>query len=206
MSQKEHIIREATAMFFSEGIKSVRMDDIANRLGVSKRTLYEMFGDKKALLVDCIRYYADEKHRAMMNDAERAANVMEEIFAMLSHMKRDEMGAAFVGNIRKFHPDIYRRMEEEAHEFSYSQLDKMFDRGMTEGLFIADMNKKLALMTLVYTMGALFENKYEFSRFAGISGREAFDYVIVNFFRGLSTEKGIKLIDELVIKYRNGQL
>ena len=47
MSQRDYIIDKATEMFVSQGIKSVRMDDIAQSLGVSKRTLYEMFGDKE---------------------------------------------------------------------------------------------------------------------------------------------------------------
>lgn len=45
--QKGRIIDQAMQMFVSQGIKSVRMDDIAQQLGVSKRTLYEMFGDKE---------------------------------------------------------------------------------------------------------------------------------------------------------------
>ena len=45
MDQKERIIEQAMHMFVSQGIKSVRMDDIAQQLGVSKRTLYELFGD-----------------------------------------------------------------------------------------------------------------------------------------------------------------
>lgn len=48
--QKGRIIDQAMQMFVSQGIKSVRMDDIAQQLGVSKRTLYEMFGDKEGLL------------------------------------------------------------------------------------------------------------------------------------------------------------
>ena len=38
-------------MFATQGIKAVRMDDIARSLGVSKRTLYEQFGDKQGLLL-----------------------------------------------------------------------------------------------------------------------------------------------------------
>ena len=49
MSQKEYIIERASEMFVANGIKSVRMDDIAHNLGVSKRTLYELFGDKATI-------------------------------------------------------------------------------------------------------------------------------------------------------------
>ena len=49
-SQRERIIEHAMEMFATQGIKSVRMDDIASQLGMSKRTLYELFGDKEELL------------------------------------------------------------------------------------------------------------------------------------------------------------
>ena len=47
MIQREYIIERASEMFVANGIKSVRVDDIAHNLGMSKRTLYEMFGDKE---------------------------------------------------------------------------------------------------------------------------------------------------------------
>ena len=50
MDQKERIIEQAMQMFVAQGIRSVRMDDIAQQLGVSKRALYELFGDKEGLL------------------------------------------------------------------------------------------------------------------------------------------------------------
>ena len=65
MDQKERIIEQAMHMFVSQGIKSVRMDDIAQQLGVSKRTLYELFGDKEGLLYLAMdRYFEEETHRA----------------------------------------------------------------------------------------------------------------------------------------------
>ena len=44
--QRETIIQLAAEMFVGQGIKAVRMDDIARHIGVSKRTIYEQFGDK----------------------------------------------------------------------------------------------------------------------------------------------------------------
>ena len=36
MTQKERIVEQAMRMFATQGIKAVRMDDIARQLGVSK--------------------------------------------------------------------------------------------------------------------------------------------------------------------------
>ena len=51
---RERIITAATEAFTSKGIKSITMDDIAAALGISKRTLYEVFSDKESLLKECI--------------------------------------------------------------------------------------------------------------------------------------------------------
>lgn len=62
--QKERIIDQAMQMFATQGIKSVRMDDIAQHLGVSKRTLYELFGDKEGLLYLAMeRYFQRDRQR-----------------------------------------------------------------------------------------------------------------------------------------------
>lgn len=189
-------------MFLDMGLKSVRMDDIATGLGVSKRTLYEMFGDKKALLDECMSFYFDSREQIIRKRTEGAANVMEEIFIMLDNMNRDEKEAAFMDNLKKFYPDIFNKWMVKAHRNSYKKLDQLFDRGISQGLLLADMNKELALVTLVYTMSSLFEKRYHFPILDKTPPKEAFRYVLVNFFRGLSTRRGIELIDELTVNYR----
>lgn len=44
---KEKILQLATTMFFQHGIRKVKMDDIANHLKISKRTLYELYQNKE---------------------------------------------------------------------------------------------------------------------------------------------------------------
>ncbi len=51
---KDRIIETASEAFTAHGIKSITMDDIAASLGISKRTLYEVFRDKESLLTQCI--------------------------------------------------------------------------------------------------------------------------------------------------------
>lgn len=192
-------------MFFNQGLKAVRMDDIAMELGVSKRTLYELFGDKRHLLDKCLGYHITRNRQIMEERTSMAKNVIEEIFILLNNMKRDEKEAAFMDNLKKFYPDIFNKWIEEAHRQSYQQLNLMLGRGVEQGLFMADINRELALVTLVYTMAALFEKKYYFPVMDKVPPREVFDYVIVNYFRGLSTKKGMEAIDELVVEYKRGR-
>ena len=54
--QKERILTYAIRNFSRNGIRNVKMDDIASALGMSKRTLYQLFKDKENLLIECFRY------------------------------------------------------------------------------------------------------------------------------------------------------
>ena len=139
MSQKERIIREAAEMFLDEGIKSVRMDDIAMRLGVSKRTLYEMFSDKSDLLEQSLGYHFAEKRRELVETTRGATNVFEEIFLILGSMKKDERDKVLVTNLKKFYPEIYRHIEHEGHQFSFTEFNRLLDRGIAQGLFLSDI-------------------------------------------------------------------
>ena len=63
MLSKDRIIAESTDLFVRYGVKSVRMDDIASRLGVSKRTIYELFGDRESLIRTCVEYCYNRRER-----------------------------------------------------------------------------------------------------------------------------------------------
>lgn len=58
---KERVIRIATDLFLRHGIKAITMDYIAGQLGMSKRTLYEIFKDKDSLLLSCVQYVDEER-------------------------------------------------------------------------------------------------------------------------------------------------
>src|SRR5947208_12079724 len=49
-ASRQRIVEAARAHFFSHGFRSVTMDDLAEELGVSKKTLYAYFPGKIQLL------------------------------------------------------------------------------------------------------------------------------------------------------------
>lgn len=62
---KEKILTSSMHEFLIHGVKSVRMDDIANSLGISKRTLYEIYSNKEELLLEGVRLKEEEYDRHM---------------------------------------------------------------------------------------------------------------------------------------------
>ena len=52
---KDRILNLAMQEFYVNGIKRVKMDDIAKKLVISKRTLYEIYNKKENLLLEGIK-------------------------------------------------------------------------------------------------------------------------------------------------------
>jgi AcrR family transcriptional regulator len=56
MDYRQTIVEEAAVMFRTYGIRAVTMDMLASHLGISKRTIYEVFRDKDELLQGVLKW------------------------------------------------------------------------------------------------------------------------------------------------------
>ena len=100
--QRETIIQLAAEMFVGQGIKAVRMDDIARHIGVSKRTIYEQFGDKEELLYQCLSYYVREQDRRHAELGAQAKNVLEAMLLVFGDvMDKAEISHRLQSNLRR---------------------------------------------------------------------------------------------------------
>ena len=79
---RERIVVTAMEAFRTKGIRSITMDDIAAALGISKRTLYEVFADKESLLRECILKAQADRDRYLQQVYEESHNVLEVILAV----------------------------------------------------------------------------------------------------------------------------
>ena len=93
------------------------------------------------------------------------------------------------------HLDVYKRQEKNRRS-----LRGMLDQGIVDGLFVDNINIDLAISVLYYTASALVARK-ELMLPAGMTEREAFVQIISNFFRGISTAKGLRMIDDNLKRY-----
>ena len=79
---KGRILRVSIEAFAKDGIKPVTMDKIASSLCISKRTLYEVYEDKEALLEDCFRFLKSEKQARLKSMYENCDNVLTFLYEL----------------------------------------------------------------------------------------------------------------------------
>ncbi len=116
---REKIVETALQMFNSRGCRGVTMDDIAQALHMSKRTLYETFANKEELLTEClmlVQERTNERHR-------KAHSQVDEPLLVAMYMLRTN--AMFIHK--------YRRIIEETERY-YPEIHDRFFKLHTGGL------------------------------------------------------------------------
>ena len=202
--QKEYIIEESTKLFLKHGLKAIRMDDIAARLGVSKRTIYEMFGDRENLIQVCLKDYYDRMQAENDIRTAKAENVVEEFFLLIDDWEGQmHQDMHLVNELRRFYPGIYTKLSEERYKEGMSRLKERLRQGVEKGLFLPGINFEFVAIVLADAIYNVMMRPDSYAS-SNVSVTDALKYITMYFFRGIATAKGIRLIDGLLkTRYNN---
>lgn len=203
MSKQEKIVRRAAEMIAELGVKSLRVDDLAHDLGVSKRTLYEMFGDKEALLYHSIKYLFQKEEAEVQASAVLSESGIPALFEIFdAMMERGATRKRIMENLAKFYPELYERIMTENRDHGLAELRAKLNKLVEEGLISDMVNIDLSITMFYYTSMGLLRRHGRLVLPNGITEQDAFRYTIVNFFRGIATLKGVEQIDEYLAQKR----
>lgn len=195
---REKIIIAAGELFAKEGIRSITMDDIAASFGISKRTLYELFSDKEALLIECIRRNIKIEEAYMREQAAQSLNVLE---ILLKRYQRSI--ERFHATSKKFFDDImkYPRAYEQLKNGNNRTTEdavNFFKEGVRQGYFREDVNFPIVSHLLRTQMDILIESDicktYPFL--------DVYESIMFTFLRGISTEKGVRELERFIIQHK----
>jgi AcrR family transcriptional regulator len=197
VDNKEHIIEVATELFKNYGIKSVTMDSLANELGISKRTIYEVFSDKDELLMTVLTNMAYQQKELINRVIDESENSIVAIFRMLEFNRNNfqTMSPAFQSDLKKYHHDVLIKNAENIEMPDYRNHFQIIEKGIKEGLFRKDINADLVNRCL-YNLGRTIMDNDLFP-YELFSRRDVIRNIFVNYLRGISTSKGLDLINKL---------
>lgn len=192
---REQVIVAAAKAFMQKGIKTVRMDDIAADLSISKRTLYELFHDKETLLFDVVISHRKEMMEYMTEVASKAENVLEVIlkFYQKSMLNFQQTNRSFFEDLEKY-PKV-RKLLEESRRKNLDGAVELYQLGVEQGIFRKDVNYGIIRALVYEQMDMLVHSELCKS----YSLAEIFETVIFMHMRGISTEKGLKIVDDFLL-------
>ena len=194
LNLKERIPDVALQLFTERGINSVRMDDVAQTMGISKRTIYELYDKKEDLLFEVVVKHFKQRMDRMEQAVSHCSNVME-ILLEVYHMKVSDFKKTnplfFTEMIR--YPQLQVFLNEQNQAMRQHSLD-FYQRGVEEGYFRADVNYRLAIL-LFDVMGQFIMEKELYRTY---SIEEIFKNIVFVSIRGMCTQRGVQAIDKIL--------
>lgn len=194
MDIRQRLIEEAALMFRTYGIRAVTMDMLANQMGISKRTIYEVFNDKDELLQGVMKWMAIRQSDLTNNCLKSSENVIEAIFkimdSMMEHFKK--MSPAFKLDMKKYHNTMVQRLRE-SDELPYDNSKEILIRGIREGIFRPDIDIEITDRCLRGVTKMSNEKEAVPDDF---DNEEVLRDFFINYLRGISTQKGLDLINQ----------
>src|SRR5215831_18193308 len=190
-SVRQRIVDAARAHFFSHGFRSVTMDDLAEELGISKKTLYAYFPGKfdllEAVLADKLRSVeATLKQVTRAHPHDFPASLRE----LLAGTQRElnEIKPPFVRDMRQKAPDVFKLVERRRAALIQRYIGKFFIQGQRAGMVRKDVPAKLIIEILLAMVQAIMNpSKMEE---LGMMPKEGYAGILRIVLEGALTPKG----------------
>ena len=188
------ILNIAINLYRAKGYKAVKMDEVAQSLNISKRTLYEIYPNKEMLIYESLKTLAERSYASFKDSLKETDDTMD-ILASYFKMRIHEISLInplMISDLR-FYPQVKKFLENDIEDHNeYSA--EFFHKTQDEGFFIADVNLDILRLfnkaVFDYLSSSEICNKFEPSTILKT--------FLVIFVRGICTEKGMKRIDALL--------
>lgn len=189
---RERIVMDATHMFQAQGVKQVRMDDIARELSISKKTLYELFSDKEELLLEVVKITSRALHQNVREILGSTANVLEQIFMLYQRVIEHCCNVNplfFIELIR--YPKVQAYFENIHSQHSVCT-KRWLQMGVEQGLLRDDVNYEVFLRQDGFQMDKLLVSP-EVRKYPA---EVIYNSVVLVMLRGLATDKGLEIMKQ----------
>jgi len=191
---KSRILDTALDMFRQNGLKAVKMDDISHALGISKRTLYEIYPNKEDLIIEALKMGFSKSRENLRHRISNSSDTMDILieFFRLRLEESLKISSTLLDDIQQY-PKIKEYFECGKDEHADRVLS-FLKKGQDEGYFLKDIN-----INLVHEINNTFSDHFINSRlYQRYDVKELHRNLLVLFVRSLCTTRGIERIDQLL--------
>ncbi len=199
----QDIIQKIADIYFRYGIKSVTMDDLARELGISKKTLYLHFNDKKDVVIKVIDHII-KAQKCGISDAlnKPGTNAIDKLMMMThffaEHLKNSN--ASLTYDLQKYYPDVWDEVIEFKREEVYRHIIDNIETGIREGLYNDDMNYEIIARAYVSRM-----EMYQTDLWQPLDKYplpEVFHTLFIYHIRGIASKKGMNYLEKNMVNWK----
>ena len=197
---KKKIILKALNLFLSLGFKSVTMDDLAESMSISKKTIYQFFKNKNQLISSCTESIQKQLVETFREIRKNADNPIVELF----EIKKEAM--KILGNtetspqfqLQKFYPEIYEEIKDREFNLFKDNIQESLKRGIKSEYFRKEIN--IDFVTRIYLNGMRGVRDINLFPLNEFKVDEVIEDFIEYHLRAISTKKGLSLLNKVYKK------
>jgi AcrR family transcriptional regulator len=199
------ILGKARELFFTYGLKSVSMDDLAKVAGVSKKTIYQFFSDKNALVGQTVEDLVRCHHKLFKACRAESKDAVEEVLKQSGGPfgTWTSVSPGFFYELQKFFPATWTLLEQHRDKVLLPGIVRNLKWGISEGLYRQDIDPVfMGEVRMSQFSAALQPRGFTDRRVTASQLMEGF----TNFYlHGITTDKGKTLLNKyLNSKNENG--
>lgn len=175
--------KELATLYLQNGLSKFTMDKIAQKLNISKATLYKYFSSKEEIIDAVVRYKIKEiiALEDLLGDdkidfSERFFEIIKTASIMLA-----EISGQFLYDTKVKHPELFQKMDAFSDR-ALRSAEKFYQQGIKNGI-IRDIDPKILALTDKMFIQAVSNPK--FLKEHGISIKEAFDSYFLMKSKGI---------------------
>lgn len=193
---ENRILFKARDLMTRHGVKHVTMDDIASQLGISKKTIYQFYKDKEAVVMAVVNLELEEQSLKCQKTQDIAENAVHEMFMILEDIQQmfKNMNPMTMNELAKYFPEAFARIQNHKDEFMHRIIKTNLMKGIEQGVYRNEIDPEILSIYRLETSFVPFNTQlYPFSKFD--IGKVTLQ-IIENFIYGVMSIKGIELMEQ----------
>jgi AcrR family transcriptional regulator len=196
----EMILTKAKELFFSYGLKSVSMDDLAKMAGVSKKTIYQFFTDKNELVSRIVDDLMACHHKLVHGCQCEAKDAVKEVLMQSNKPFNTwaSVNQAFFFELEKSFPEAWTKLEQYKQKVLFPGITKNLERGIGENLYRQDIDVAFTADVRIQQLSSALQP----ATFTGrkMNGSQLLNELTIFYLHGITTEKGKGLLNKYLNK------
>jgi len=195
---KDKILYRAAEMFLNLGFKSVTMDDIANEIGVSKKTIYNHFSNKTDLVKEVTESVFEIVCTGINLICSKEENPIDELYKIkrfsMEYLKNEK--ASPQHQLQKYYPKIYATLKNKQFNVMQECVMENLKRGVKLGLYRDTID--FGFVSRIYFHGIIGLKDADLFPLKQFSMNDIMNFYLEYHLRGICTEKGIHKLNKII--------
>jgi AcrR family transcriptional regulator len=198
MDVKDRILLKAHALYMRYGVKSISMDDIANELGISKKTIYQYYERKADMVMEVSRFHFKAEKEISSQVMQQSENPVHELILSLRQFQQTfrNISTKIIYEIQKYYPEAWVLFEDFKQNYVLPIVEANLRQGIDQGFYRKDIDISIVAQLRVTQMEIGF--RQEFFPTEQFNPRDVQIEMFRLYMYGLVTDEGRKLLDHYI--------